>query len=413
MAMEFGQTIVHCRACRSARLQPVVDLGEQPFANALLRSPHQVEKRYPLKLLYCDDCSLVQLGYTADPRELFSTYLWVTGTSATARREAERFCEQALARLEFQPRSVVEVASNDGTFLRPFRVRGIEVLGIDPARNIVDAAQAAGIPTVCAFFDANVAQSLCDERGVADIVFARNVIPHVANLVSVLEGISICVGRDGLAIIEVHDAGKIVEGLQYDSIYHEHLYYFTLNTLEGLLAQVGLQVVDVAEGPIGGGSLAIFARRPGRAPAQAVVRRRALEAAAAVNSLATWQDFGRRVVVHRRELRRMLASCAGRGQRTVGYGASARSSTMLNYCGISTDLVAEIADAAPLKQGMLTAGTHIPIRSPAEVLSRAPDNVLLLAWNFRAEIVDLLRNAYGFRGTIIHPLPNRPSVEAP
>ena len=411
MSVHGKRTISRCRACNATDLHLVVDLGEQPFANALLHRADEAERRYPLALLYCGGCSLVQLSYTADPEELFSSYVWVTGTSATARREAERFCANALARVDGTPRLVVEVASNDGTFLRPFKARGIEVLGVDPARNIADQADADGIPTQCSFFGREVARALHDARGPADIVFARNVIPHVANLASVLEGIAICVGKDGLAIIEVHNGGRILDGLQYDSIYHEHLYYFTLKTLEDRLDEAGLEVVDVDEGPIGGGALVVFARRAGQAASPAVDRYRAREAAGKVNALATWQAFGHAVQRHREELRGLLESSAEAGHRTVGYGASARSSTMLNYCGVTTALVPEIADAAPLKQGLFTAGTRIPIRPPAEVLGRRPDSVLLLAWNFRSEIVDLLRGTYGFRGRVIHPLPHRPEIE--
>jgi C-methyltransferase C-terminal domain/Methyltransferase domain/Putative zinc binding domain len=406
-----GQRLSHCRSCGGTQLQPAVNLGEQPFANSLLYSMDEGEKRFPLELCYCETCSLVQLTYTPDPRDLFSNYVWVTGTSSTARREAVRFCEGALARTTSKPNLVIEIASNDGTFLRPFQAKGIEVLGIDPAKNLADQANAEGVPTVCAFYGEEAAHSIRDERGAADIVFARNVLPHVANLQSFLRGIAISIGDQGLAVIEVHDGGKILEGLQYDSIYHEHLCYFTLKTLEALLRRVGLQVVDVDVGPIGGGALLVFARKQGVRSKPSVALFAAREEAAGANSFASWKAFGKRVRQHRNQLSALLIERAGCGRRTVGYGASARSSTMLNFCGVTPEVVSEIADAAPLKQGLFTAGTRIPIRSPDDVFASTPDTVLLLAWNFRDEIVDLLRRTYKFRGQVIYPLPGQPSVE--
>lgn len=412
MDAAIGQLLTHCRSCGGTELSPVVDLGEQPFANSLLRSVHESEKRFPLALFHCGDCSLVQLTYTPDPKELFSNYVWVTGTSSTARREAVRFCEGALARAKSSPNLVIEIASNDGTFLRPFQAKGIDVLGIDPAKNLADQANVDGVPTICAFYGEEAAQSVYRERGPAGIVFARNVLPHVANLHSFLKGIAISIGSHGLAIIEFHEGRKILTGLQYDSIYHEHLCYFTLKTIETLLRRVGLEIVDLDEGPIGGGALLVFARKLGvQHPEPAVGRFISREMTDDANSLASWKTFGERVQRHREQLSRLLAGEAERGRRTVGYGASARSSTMLNYCQVTTHLVSEIADAAPLKQGLFTAGTRIPIRSPDCVLATKPDTVLLLAWNFRDEIVDLLRNTYKFQGRIIHPLPNQPTVE--
>jgi hypothetical protein len=405
---------MECRSCGSGKLVPFLDLGKQPFANSLLKTADAPEKSYPLDLVFCEACSLVQLTYTADPKELFSNYIWVTGTSSTARNQAARFCDGTLARLTpgSAPRLVVEVASNDGTFLRPFQTRNIPVLGVDPAKNVADQANADGVPTLCAFFGADVARNLIAERGPVDLIIARNVLPHVANLHSFVEGLAAAAGNTGLVAVEFHYGYKILEGLQYDSIYHEHLCYFTVASVECLLQRVGLEIVDLEEGPINAGAMVLYARKAGIAtPSAAVAHYKAQEAKSGTNTLAAWHDFGAKVFRHRDQLLDILNSEVRAGRRTVGYGASARSSTMLNFCGITTSMLPEVADAAPLKQNLFTAGSHIPIRAPEQVFAGRPDNVLLLAWNFKDEIVNILTGRLGFSGGVIHPLPHAPVIQ--
>lgn len=401
-----------CRSCGSEDLADFFDLGEQPLANSLLDAAGQPEKAYPLALTFCRTCSLVQLTYTADPKELFSHYVWVTGTSSTARAQAEVFCDETL--LAFgatKPRLVVELASNDGTFLRPFQTRGVPVLGIDPAANVAADANASGVPTLCAFFDEDTATKVVAEHGTADLVTCRNVLPHVAALHSFVSGIKVLIGETGLAAVEFHYGLKINEGLQYDSIYHEHLCYFTLTSVRHLFRSAGLEVVDVAEGPIGGGALVVYCRRPGSAVSRTVEQYIAQERDAGVDGLPSWQAFGEKSRAHRDALKAMLAEEARAGRKTIGYGASARSSTMLNFCDIGKSDIAWIADANPRKQNRFTAGTRIPIKAPETIGEDAPDTVVLLAWNFADELTAILRDRFGFKGRIVRPLPVAPVMD--
>jgi SAM-dependent methyltransferase len=408
------EKIVACRICGSDRLSPCLDLGLQPFANSLLPSIDAMDAKYELALTFCEHCGMVQLTATADPSKLFSHYLWVTGTSSTSRQQADVFCTDALALFgdQAEPRWVCEVASNDGTYLRPFRTRGLQILGVDAAANVVELAITSEIPTQCAFFDKTVAQDLRRERGPADIVIARNVLAHVPDPLGFVGAISELVAEDGIAVIEFHYGRKVLEGLQYDSIYHEHLFYITALGVETLLQRNGLEVIEFAESPTSGGALIVYAQRAGgrRKVRDSVARYRAAERSAGINDLETWKKFGRDVYLHKKQFIACLDSELAAGHRVVGYGASARSSTMLNFCGIKRRQLPEIADKSRVKWGLYTAGSHIPIRSPEEVLGRRPDAILLLAWNFQDEVLADLEKRYGFKGRVILPLPNTPLV---
>lgn len=405
------ERIKTCRSCGGKNIVEFFDLGVQPFANSLLKSPDEKEKSYPLSLSFCPDCSLVQLNHTADPAELFSNYVWVTATSSTAQEHARRFCQEALSRAGGLKNSyVLEAASNDGTFLKPFIEKGIKVLGVDPAKNIAEKAAADGIPTKNRFFGEEAAREIIAESGRAGIVIARNVLPHVANLHDFVEGLRLCLAEDGLLAIEFHYARVIYDGLHYDSIYHEHLCYYTLKSLESLLNKHHLFVKDVSESPISGGSLIVYAGHGKGKETAAVQEYRSSEQASGVTDLGRWQDFARRAYKHREKMLKMLTDVTQKSGAVVGYGASARSSTLLNFCGIGKQFVSIIADQNSLKQGLYTAGTHIPIVSPEQAMKTNPECVLILAWNFADEITGILRDKFSYRGQCILPLPNDPRI---
>lgn len=403
--------IANCRVCGSDNVAQFFDLGDQPLANALAQSASLADPVFPLSLSFCQACSLVQLDHTADPGELFSHYVWVTSTSSTARAYAEQFCDRLLARLgEGNSGHVLEIASNDGTFLKPFLRRGLACLGVDPAANIVEMAKADGVPTLCGFFGERLARSLVAGRGAAQAVFARNVLPHVAGTNDFVAGLKVAAGSDGLVVIEFHYAKTILEELHYDSIYHEHLCYFTLKSLTHLLSSHGIQPFDLEESPISGGSLVLFARaRPTRKSARLLAFEAAEEQSGA-NSLAAWKRFAEVSFQHRAALLALLEAEAKAGRKVAGYGASARSSTMLNFCGIGPGLIAAIADQNPMKHKLFSPSTHIPILAPEDVLETNPDTVVILAWNFFAEICGILRERFGFTGRVIMPLPHPPKA---
>lgn len=401
--------ITSCRICKSKKITKFLDLGNQPYANSLLRKPTEKEQFYPLSLSWCQNCTLIQLNHTADPKELFSNYVWVTSISSVARKYAEVFCDDIIKRIKNPEKGyILEIASNDGTFLLPFIKREYKVLGVDSARNIVDIARENGVPTRCDFFGIKSAQSIKKKYGPARVVIARNVLPHVASLHDFVKGLSHCLDDKGLLVLEVHYAKKIYEELHYDAIYHEHLCYFTLKSLEKLLNQYNLFIKDLTTSPISGGSLVIYAKK-GRVKELSIVKRyRLAEEKIRVNTLLTWQNFVHRVMTHRKNLLKILNK--NRNKIIVGYGASARSSTMLNFCNINSKLISVIADGNPLKQRLFTAGTHIYIDSPDNVMKKDPGLIVILAWNFGKEIIKILKEKYKFKGKLIIPLPNDPKI---
>ncbi|MBI1975594.1 MAG: class I SAM-dependent methyltransferase [Candidatus Vogelbacteria bacterium] len=408
--MKEMQTIASCRSCGAGCLVAFFDLGKQPLANSLLKKRDAREKAYPLSLSFCRACSLVQLNETIDPRLMFLDYPWVTGTSGAAREFAEVFAKNVLRRSGTKDPFVLEVASNDGTFLLPFVKKGLKALGVDPARNIAPIAKKSGVRTVVDFFGEKAAKKIVREHGTADIVIARNVLYHLADLGGAMRGIERALAASGILAAEFHYGGKMLRELHYDTIYHEHVCYYTLKSFEKLLNRYGMYGFDIARSPINSGGLIVYASKEKRNKSQAYKRLAERESKLRVNTLASWKAFAKKATAHRDHLKNMLLSLRREGKCAIGYGASARSSTLLNYCGISGNDIAVIADANQLKHGLYTAGSHIPITDPQRAFLEKPDVVFLLAWNFAKEIVEIARSRYGFKGEFLVPLPQRPRI---
>lgn len=431
--------LTSCRVCGEANLKPFFDLGLHPLANSLLSSADEKEEKYPLALVWCPKCNLAQLNYTVDPKVLFSHYVWVTGTSKGAQDFSEIFYKELIARTENpkngsasspqvgsastsamssvpngSPRGgyVLEVASNDGTFLKPFKRDGFTVLGIDPAENIVEMANLDGIPTRALFWGSETAKNIKSEHGPAQMIFARNVLAHVAETADFVKGLAECLADDGTLAIEPHYAGKILEGLQYDSIYHEHLCYFTLKPIEYLLNQSGLYVFDILESPISGGAIVVYASKKKKQESVKLKGYREMEEKNKVNTLEAWESFAKRCYEYREKLVAMLAQVQKENKKIIGWGASARSSTLLNFCGIDSAILPTIIDMNPLKQGKFTAGSHILIRSAEEGMRSKPDYIFLTGWNFTKEIMDIAKTKFGYEGSYVIPLPNESRIES-
>lgn len=403
--------ISSCRVCNNKNIEEFLDLGNHPPSNSLLKELNGKEKVYPLSLSWCPDCNLVQLNQTLNPEDLFTEYVWVTETSKVAKEHAKKFYNQILKRVENPKQSyVLEIASNDGTFLVPFIENDYKVLGVDPAKNIAKVANDRGIPTEAKFFGKKVAEDILKKHGKSKIVFARNVIPHVANLNGVIKGLKNCLDERGVLAIEAHYAKIILEELHYDSIYHEHLCYFTLKSMERLLNQFDLYVFDIEKSPISGGSLIYYIKKNKNEEKAIVQEQRTLEEKSNLNKLKSWEDFAEKTYAHKKRLLEILKETSKEGEKIIGYGASARSSTLLNFCEIGTNYISMIADQNPLKHNKYTAGMHIPIKSPEKVMETRPDCVFMLAWNFTKEISEILRTKYGFHGKCIIPLPNNPKI---
>ncbi len=405
---EIYETIECCRICGSDNIEEVLNLGEQPPANSLYRSDEKRPPDVPLRLMYCQKCSTVQLGEDVDPEYLFGEYLWVTGTSATAEQYSHEFAKKALSQVVEHNKSpyIVEIASNDGTFLKRFIEKGCKVLGIDPAKNIAEFAVKNGIPTKADFFTLDLAERLVEKEGKADIVFARNVIPHVKEIHSVIGGINTLINEGGVGIIEVHNAGLILEELHYDYIYHEHLFYYTLKTISGLIERYGLHVFDVMLSPISGGSWVIYFSKNKKEKTKELIKHEKKELENNINSYHRWVEFSDQVTVHSEKLKKMVMQS---DKKIPAYGASARSSTLLNFCGITNKHISVVIDKNPMKNGLMTAGSNIPVVSFEDGLKeiKSSEKILLLAWNFQDEIVQELREA-GFSGKFIIPLPGDP-----
>lgn len=406
----FSEKLRLCRMCDSVKIETILDLGSQPPANSLRRKEEDALQLVPLVLCRCRDCGTVQLTETISPDYLFSHYVWVTGTSKGAQDYSRLFFDRLVSRSKRGHLFVVEVASNDGTFLKAFQDRGDKVLGIDPAKNIAAIASEAGIPTIPKFFGLKTAKEIVVENGCADVVFARNVIPHVANANDVVAGMAHCMNGDSTGAIEFHRADVILKELHYDSIYHEHLFYHSLHSIRKLLDKFGLELFDVTESPISGGSFVAYFSKDLRPQTNELKKMFDHEVALGINDSIPWQQFAQKCGRHKSALRKLVEQAKAGSKRLIGYGASARSSTLLNYCGIDHHFLEMVADKNTFKHGRYTPGTDIPIVTLEKAFASRPDSILLLAWNFKDEIIKEISKDYGWHGEVIVPLPGDPIV---
>jgi len=399
-----------CRLCGAPLTRTLVDLGETPIANALLK-PEQLDRpepRYPLHARVCDACGLVQVEDVVPPAELFGDYVYFSSFSASWVEHARRYAEAAAKRFGLGPSSlVVEIASNDGYLLKHFVAMGIPVLGIEPAENVAEAARAAGVPTEARFFGTATARDLVARGRQADLIAANNVLAHVPDLNDFVQGFAILLKPSGTLTIEFPHLLNLIEQVQFDTIYHEHYSYFSLLTAERALARHGLGVFDAEELPTHGGSLRIYAAHEGTLP-EATARLKALrarEAAAGIATPALYEGMAPKVERICTDLVEFLESAKADGKRVAAYGAAAKGNTLLNRAGIGTDLIAFIADRNVHKQGRFAPGSRLPIAGPERIDAEQPDYVLILPWNLRQEIAAELARIRGWGGQFVVPVP--------
>ena len=399
-----------CRVCGNSSLRLVLSLGSQPLANAFLRSPEELaaEARYPLDVYLCETCSLVQLLDVVDPGVLFSHYLYLTGASETMERHHAAYADTLVRMLALESDDlVVEVGSNDGSLLGHFQRRGLQVLGIEPAANIAELANKRGIRTLSRFFSPSTAADVRQAHGEAKAVLANNVLAHVDDLRGFVEGCMYLLNPTGLLVVEVPYLRRLIEKLEYDTIYHEHLCYFSVAALARLFEQVDLSVIGAAEVPVHGGSLRLYI---GRREHYGAHGREALELlkteqAEGLASERTLGGFAKRVAKHRQAITRLLHDLAGQGQTLAGYGAPAKATTLLNHCGIGPSELPYLVDKNPWKVGRYQPGTGIPVLGVETLLEREPDYVLILPWNLQGEVVEQQREYAQRGGRFIVPLP--------
>jgi novobiocin biosynthesis protein NovU/D-mycarose 3-C-methyltransferase len=382
----------HCRICRSQELAEILDLGTTALANRFLRPEQlaELEPRFPLRLVLCRGCGLVQIDEEVPRDVLFKDYVYVTGTSELVQQHAERLAASLCKQYGVGTGDLVlEPASNDGTVLKAFQRHGVRVLGVEPAVNIAKAAQAEGIDTLVEFFDSDVGREVSKDHGPARLVIARHVLAHVTDLHGFVEGIREVLAPDGVAVIEAPYLGEMHRKFEFDQVYHEHLCYFSLAVLETLFAKLGLRCIEVEMAPVHGGSFLLHVAHE-HGPHLATLRWRAQrgrEEDLALKEVETWQRFAANVVELKDRLLQFFGDARHCGQIVAGYGAPAKSTTLLSYCGITTRDLSYIVDKSPHKQGLFTPGQHIPVYHPARIEEDAPDVLLILAWNFAEEVM--------------------------
>jgi SAM-dependent methyltransferase len=400
-----------CRSCGGAGLVPVLDLGETPLANSLLAEADlaRPEPRFPLALIFCPHCSLVQTTVSVPPEAMFREYLYFSSFSDTMLRHAEALAGRLTAARGLGPESlVVEAASNDGYLLQYYRRAGVPVLGIEPARNVAEVAERErGVPTLCEFFGVELGQKLAAEGRRADVFHANNVLAHVPDLNGFVGGIAALLKPGGLAVIEAPYVDEMVQNCEFDTIYHEHLCYFSLTAIDALFRRHGLRVVDVERLDIHGGSLRYFGAPAAQAPepSPAVATLLADERARGVDRAEYYRSFAGRVAALKTNLTALLHRLKAEGKRVCAYGASAKGSTLLNTFGIGREVLDYAVDRSTYKQGRYIPGVRVPIVAPSRLLEDRPDYTLLLTWNFRDEILEQQAEYRRAGGKFIVPVP--------
>ena len=405
-----GDGRASCRFCGAALEFTVVDLGMSPLCESFLPPDRleEMEPFYPLHVRACEECWLVQLPAFVPPAEIFTEYAYFSAYSTAWVEHARRYVDMVVERFALGTDDlVVEIASNDGYLLQHFVGTGVPILGIDPAANVAEAAEERGVPTLVAFFGDELARRLVAEGRSARLIIGNNVLAQVPDLNDFVAGVRTLLRPDGTATFEFPHVLRLLDGLQYDTIYHEHFSYFSLGTIAEIFRTHGLEVYDVDELWTHGGSLRVYAQHEGgpNALEPAVAEVLAGEDTAALRSRPRYERFSEDVKESKRALLDVLIDLRRGGKQVVGYGAPGKGNTLLNYCGIRTDLLDYTVDRNPYKHGLHTPGTHIPIHSVDRLAETKPDYVLVLPWNLVDEISEQLAYVAEWGGQLIVPIP--------
>lgn len=399
-----------CRFCGATLQFTFCDLGMSPLSNAYLEADqlHSMEAFYPLHAYVCDRCFLVQLDEFESPQKIFANYAYFSSYSDSWLAHCRNYAGAMQARLGLDQSShVVEVASNDGYLLQYFAELGIPVLGVEPAANVAAAALKKGIPTLVRFFGVETAKEMAAAGQQADLLLGNNVLAHVPNVNDFVEGMAIILNPGGVITMEFPHLLRLMQNLQFDTIYHEHFSYFSLLSVERIISAHGLQVFDVEEVPTHGGSLRIYCRHAGGgAVSDNILALRQRETDAGLAKVETYASFAGEVARSKRDLLAFMIAAKRDGRRIAAYGAPAKGNTLLNYCGIRQDFIEFTVDRSPEKQGRFLPGTHIPVYAPERVFNAKPDYLLILPWNIKDEIIGKMSGIREWGGKFVIPIPS-------
>ena len=404
-------TVLACRFCAAPLELTFCDLGMSPLSNAFVK-PAQAQRGetfYPLHAYVCERCFLVQLEQFETPEHIFSDYVYFSSYSDSWLDHCRDYAQTMRAALGLGPHSlVIEIASNDGYLLQFFKEAGVPVLGIEPARNIAAVAEGKGIPTLSEFFGATLATRLAWRGQLADLVVANNVMAHVPDLNDFVAGLRGVLKPGGVLTVDVPHLLRLIEERQFDTIYHEHFSYFSFSTARRVLAHHGLAVHDVERLATHGGSLRVHASLADaeRTASAAVEALLVEERRAGLDTREVYASFAEKAGRTKRALLEFMIAAKNAGKRIAGYGAPAKGNTLLNYCGIRTDLLDYTVDRSPHKQGLLLPGTRIPVYAPTKIMETRPDYVLILPWNLREEICEQMSGIRDWGGRFVVPIPD-------
>ena len=400
------KTIINCRICNSEKLQEILDLGIQPLANNLRSFEEQtLERKFPLILLRCSDCTSIQLSVNVNPNLMFQEYLWITGTSQLARDHCDNLADY-ISEFSKEFSVILEIGSNDGTLLKALKEKTNSKLhGVDPAQNIIESFQEDGIQNHNSFFDLNFASSFYSKFGAVDVVIARNVLSHVPDILEVMNGIDLILAPEGICLIEFHEASKILTEIHYDSIYHEHTFYHSIKSMTKALSHVGLIPFDLIKSPISGGSFVLVSSRNGIKASSRLNEAEEFEESLGVHDEKAWINFAKLSKRNLTSINKYLIENSNRKIRA--FGASARSSTLINAIGDNSKYLTAIADNNPLKWGKYSPGQHLLIDSPKEIIEKDTEIVFICPFNFETEITTYLAKELDWHGEVVLPLPNQ------
>jgi len=390
---------MNCRFCEKKLNKIFADLGKSPFANSYLEKKQSEKKEtfFPLKAYVCSNCFLVQLDQFEEPSKIFKNYAYMSSYSKTWLNHVKEFSESITKKFELNEKSkITEIASNDGYLLKNFKKKNMSILGIEPAKNVAKIAQKKKIPTVTKFFGEKTAKYVIKKYGKSDIIIAFNVLPHVPNLKDFVKGIKILLNKEGVAVIQFSAyLTHLIKNTGFDAIYHEHFSYFSLITLKKLFQSFGLTIFDIEEFDIHGGSLRLFLKHQKNDKykiSNEIIKKIQIEKKSGLDKIQTYEDYQNKIIHVKMNIWKFLIKAKNENKSIVGYGAPAKATTMLNYCGIKKDFLEYTVDINPNKQNHFLPGSDIPIYSPKKIYQTKPDYIIILAWNLKNEVIDQLKD---------------------